>query len=479
VTACEEMGAWAAGLSLAQVPERVRRRAGLQVESILAAGRAGEAPARPFAAVAGEGPVADVYAGAAASMAHDWDDYLYMGHTGHSAVWTARAFAPDDPDRALVAQIAGNEVGGRLGAALLLGPHNGQFWSSIHCAAGAVAAGVGLGLDGDRLAHALALALYQPPYGLWPGFMGPDSKLLTAAEPAAAGARAALLAADGVRGALDVVEDPRGLLAQLSFAPRPAMLGALGEVWLTDTLAFKPHPGCAYLQAAVDAALRAGVAARDVAGIDVEAGWLTVAMEELGARGGLTPVGVGFSAARSLAVALLAGRLTHQELDPAWLAAHREEIEALAARVRVRHDWELTLRTVRGAADAGASLHDVPARAWPRVLRRARESGVAGAGGLDLRGLVAQPRVRRELRRVLTRRPHRPGIAGIDTGALRMTFPCRLRIRRRAGGGLTVDGDEPGASGRPLDEQRSVVERRATLAPCPSAPTPSTWGGSG
>jgi hypothetical protein len=41
---------------------------------------------------------------------------------------------------------------------------------------------------------------------------------------------------------------------------------------LTDTLAFKPRPGCAYLQAAVDAALRAGVAPGDVAAIDVEAG---------------------------------------------------------------------------------------------------------------------------------------------------------------------------------------------------------------
>ena len=72
---------------------------------------------------------------------------------------------------------------------------------------------VALGLDAERTAHALAIALYQPPYGLWPGFMGPQTKLLTAAEPAAAGARAALLAAEGVTGALDVIEHPRGLLA--------------------------------------------------------------------------------------------------------------------------------------------------------------------------------------------------------------------------------------------------------------------------
>src|SRR5256714_5254713 len=245
---------------------------------MLAARAAGTDDARPFARVAPGGALGELFANAAASIAHDWDDYLYMGHTGHSSVWAARAFARDDGERALVAQVAANEVAGRLGAALLIGPHNGQFWASIHCASGAVAAAVGLGLDGERIAHALAIALYQPPYGLWPGFMGPATKLLTAAEPASQGARAALLAAEGVDGALGIVEDRRGLLRHLAFTGRPAMLGELGRVWLGETLAFKPFPGCAYLQAAGDATLRAGVAAEEVQEVTVDAGYLTVAM---------------------------------------------------------------------------------------------------------------------------------------------------------------------------------------------------------
>ena len=96
----------------------------------------------------------------------------------------------------------------------------------------------------------------------------------------------------------------------------------------------------------------------------------------LGARAGLTPIGVTFSAARSLAVALVAGRLTHEELEPEWLAAHREDIEALAARVRLRHDWAMTLATLRGTVEAGASVRDVRLGAWPRVLRRMRELGM-------------------------------------------------------------------------------------------------------
>src|SRR5947208_807942 len=157
---CESAGSWAASLGLGDVPERVRERARLQTESILAAGRAGAAAAAPMAAVAPEGRLGEVYTGAAASIAHDWDDYLFMGHTGHSSVWVARAFA-EDADTALRAQIAGNEVAGRIGAALLLGPHNGQFWSAIHCASAAAAAGVAIGLDATALSHALAISLYQ------------------------------------------------------------------------------------------------------------------------------------------------------------------------------------------------------------------------------------------------------------------------------------------------------------------------------
>ncbi|HEY1359455.1 MAG TPA: MmgE/PrpD family protein [Thermoleophilaceae bacterium] len=462
MTVCEELGRWAAGLSLAAVPERVLERARLQTDAVLAAGRAGERAAASFAAGAPRGPPGEIYMGAAASIAHDWDDYLFMGHTGHSSVWTSRAFASDDAERALLAQIAGNEVAGRLGAALFLGPHNGQFWSSIHCGGAAAAAGVALGLDPGRLAHAIAISLYQPPYGLWPGFMGPETKLLTAAEPAAQGSRAALLAAEGVHGPLDVIESPRGLLTHLAFVRRPAMLGALGGVWLTDTLAFKPLPGCAYLQAAVEAALRSELAPGDIAGIEVEAGVLTVAMEELAPASLGGPASVNFSAARSVAIALIAGALTHEQLDPAWLAEHAAEIEELAGRVRVRHDWELSLDTLRGTVDAGVSASDVGAGGWLRVLRRMRElrmPEVIDAG--ELRRLVGRGDLRAELWR-LVRKPG-GGLESLDTGAMRMSFPCRLRFRLRSGRRFEVEGAQPGSSGRPLEEQRRVVEEKCRL----------------
>src|SRR4051812_38171022 len=465
MTICEQIGRWAAGLAEAEIPERVRARAELQRRSIAAAAEAGARAAAPFAP---DGPLGRIYTGAAASMAHDWDDYLYMGHTGHSAVPTAHAFSAD-PDRALVAQVAANEVAGRLGLALFVGPHNGQFWASIHCASAAVAAGVALDLDADRLAHALAIALYPPLYGLWPVFMGPASKLLTAADPAIQGARAALLAADGVRGALDIVEDERGLLTHLAFVRRDGAFGGLGDVWLTDTLAFKPRPGCAYLQAAVDAALQAGIAFSDVREVDIAAGYLTLAMESLGSRAGFGPVGVTFSARLSVAVALLAGRLTHEELDPGWLNEHSSRLGELAGRTRVRHDWELTLATVEGAAAGGASLGDVPLRAWGRAIRRLRDLRMSdlALGTSDLSGLARNPQLLRRLHRAAAG-SGAGGTAALDTSALRMTFPCRLAVRLRSGRTIEVVGEEPGGCGHPTPEQSDVVERKCDTVGIPA-----------
>jgi hypothetical protein len=398
-----------------------------------------------------------------------------MGHTGHSAVPASVCFAAAERDRALCAQVAANEVAGRLGAALFLGPHNGQFWASIHCASAAVAASLGLGLDARRTAHALAIALYQPPYGMWPGFMGPGSKLLTAAEPAALGVRSALLAAEGMSGALDVVEHPRGVLANLSFAPRPAMFGGLGEVWLTDTLAFKRLPGCAYLQSVAEAACAADLDPGEVAGVEIDAGWLTCEMEKLGRGAELTPVRVNFSAALTTAVGLIAGRLTPAELEPGWLSGNEARIRDLAGRVRIRHDPALTARTLLGTLEAGASpglgIGDLL-----RIRRRLADVNMDETSPTPalVRALAADRRLRARLGSLVRARlggTPDSGVDGLDVAALRMTFPSRLRIRLRGGGTRVLEGDEPGSCGRPVGEQRVVVEEKLSRAASPPLPS--------
>src|SRR5947199_9971467 len=151
-TTIQRFADFAANLTLDQVPESVAERARLQAMNTVAGGLAGanaagvtrlrEATAYwaapGMAGVVGTNdewePAAAAYANAAASIAHDWDDYLYMGHTGHSAVWAARAVADTtgaDNDDVLAAQIAANEIEGRPGAAPFLRSHNGRFGPSI------------------------------------------------------------------------------------------------------------------------------------------------------------------------------------------------------------------------------------------------------------------------------------------------------------------------------------------------------------
>jgi 2-methylcitrate dehydratase PrpD len=479
-----EFADWASQLTLDTVPARIVERARLQAMNTVAAGLAGSTTpavarlrqATSYWASDGQAgvigtdeewePAAAAYANAAASIAHDWDDYLYMGHTGHSAVWAARAVGDltgASADEILAAQIAANEIEGRLGAALFIGPHNGQFWSSIHCAGAAAAAARLRHLEPEQTAHAIAIALYQPPFGLWPGFMGPDTKLLTAADPVAQGIRAAILAASGFTGPLDVIENPRGYLSHFSYAPRPELLDGVGQSWLTDTLAYKPYPGCAYLQPVVEAVLRLqdehGLEAGDVSQIDVRAGWLTTAMEKLSQGEPLTGVRVNFSVALSCAAALIGRRLTHEELAPDWLAEHDDDLRELASRVFLEHDWDMTEKTLDGI---GASASELPLRRLPSIRRRLHETGMdeVGLGLHDLREAI---------RHIHWRAETPPG-----GGQPRLTFPCHVVIHLHSGNLLESGGHERGGCGRPVDEQQQVVSDKFALVR-DAAEMPKAW----
>ncbi|MCA9774510.1 MAG: MmgE/PrpD family protein, partial [Myxococcales bacterium] len=134
---------WAAALRWEDLPPDVIEEAKSQIFSVLGALYAGiEDPAaskvgravvkrgEPGRATIFPGAVATsataaVYAHAARTMALDFDDYLFCGHTGHSAVLVPMAIAEAEgrDGRAwILAQILANEIEGRLGAAALVGP---------------------------------------------------------------------------------------------------------------------------------------------------------------------------------------------------------------------------------------------------------------------------------------------------------------------------------------------------------------------
>lgn len=195
-------------------------------------------------------------AGRWAAMAHvlDFDD-LHMESTAHiSAVCVPAVLACDGDARAYLAAAG---VMARLGTALGWG-HYAAGWHAT-CTTGAPAAAVGaalsLGLDADRTAAAIALAL--PAAGGVQRAFGTDAKPLQVGFAADAGVRAARLAAAGAEADPAAVDQWLDLMG----ADVAGLLGALTEETAGDHspaalpagLAVKIHPCCYALQRPITA----------------------------------------------------------------------------------------------------------------------------------------------------------------------------------------------------------------------------------
>lgn len=444
---------WAASARYDDVPERVRERARLQAASVLGAVLAGASGdlatrVRRTAKRWGSGDAATLFPGgervpvhtacyvnAAASVAFDFDDYLFAGHTGHSSVLGAIAYgeATGASGRdVLAAQVVGNEVGGRLGAAFLLGPHNGQMWTYIHALEGACVAGRLLGLDAAGIRNAIGIALAQPPYPLSPAFFGPDSKALLVSSPFVEGVRAAELAAEGLTGAEDIIGDENGMLRKIGAQPLAFVFSGFGSAWVTDSLAYKLYPGCAYVDTPVDAleeiagsfADKHGrpLGAGDVERVRVAGTMFTAGMEAMATpyrrRDRITPVDVNFSVGLSYGVRLVLGAISPATLEHDVLEANRDAILAIHDRVTVEQDPELTMQ-VGGLSDLGIDAAQI----------------FSGAEGLTL--------------------------DGADFSAFQMRFPARVTLETTAGEEYAAEVSIPaGAPGRPLDEIASGVREK-------------------
>jgi 2-methylcitrate dehydratase PrpD len=336
----------------------------------------------------------------------------------------------------------------------------------------------------------MAIALYQPTYVLYPGFMGPDSKATTAATPSVTGVQAAILASQGASGPLDVIEHPQGFLARFSYVPSPFFFSGLGRAWTTDTLAYKIYPGCAYIDTTVDAVLKIRDQYRELNGKDldpadvtdvlVEATILTIEMDNLSRTGGsfdpLNPVSINFSIPGNVAIALGKGRLTADDLSKKALLQNAEQITAISAKVRLKHDWGLTLRFLE-AMDRTIKLREIAGEfKLTRLarMRRRMQDQYQSSMGISLHDLkilwTRHPEVRARLWsgikdqvRATLSRSGRHEKNGYDLGRcpldkFTMPFAARVTITTRNGLSTTYQQDVPwGGPGHPLDKTREFV----------------------
>jgi 2-methylcitrate dehydratase PrpD len=176
----------------------------------------------------------------------------------------------------LRAVTAGYEVSCRIGMAVQ--PSHYRYWhttGTVGTFGAAAATALVLGCDAQRMAHAIATAATFAG-GLQQAFLSDGmSKPLHPGHAADAGALAAIGAAAGVTGALDVLHGPKGFAAATSedTGKWEAAFADLGQRICITEMTFKSHGCCGHIFAALDAVddLRRehGFMASDVAAIHV------------------------------------------------------------------------------------------------------------------------------------------------------------------------------------------------------------------
>ncbi len=493
MTLAERLGAFATGMQLEDVPERVRSFARSQVLSQLAAARAtlghplGRRLVQAFGGPLQADPKAAAFCLGTLTLALDYDDTLYAGHVSHSTVGVPIAYAGPlglDGRRFLEAVMAGNECASRVVAGATLGSFRGQTAAYGHLVGAAVSRMRAEGASPGDTASALALACSLPPHSLAPAFFGGDSKALTAAVGIRAALDACDAAAAGITGAADILEHPEGLLATFADVPLPdAVVESLGSRWHTETLSVKLYPACAYLDSALDAAVQLhgdieaalldspgenphrsdphdrppgdhasiGSVADAVEEVVVSCSLFTLGMD-LRSRSytdgpASSPSALQFSVPYPVAVALLTGAFTPADLAPPRLDDH--VVWELAGRVRLEHDPELTRRAVLATAPLGEALRQAGPRASAWLARLSGEVDaavlleVAGPAGASFETASKEIGAALEVRlvggRTLGRRVATPrGASGPST---RRDHPALARAKFLATGGSGAVAD--------------------------------------
>jgi 2-methylcitrate dehydratase PrpD len=281
VTATARLAEFVVKTALDDCPDAARgavRRAALDTIGVMLAG-ADEPVARAVRAVArAEGGLAlctvvgaslrtapgwAALANGAAGHAHDFDDtnFALMGHPSVPLLATALACGEaETADGAALAAayVVGFEVSAAIG--LALNPaHYERGWhatSSIGTLGCCAAAARLLGLDPDRVAHALAIAASLAS-GLKENF-GSMTKPYHAGHAARNGVLAAMLAREGMTASPSALDGRQGYAAAFGGgALDGAALEGLGRTWqlLHSGIAVKPYPSCALTHSAIDALL--------------------------------------------------------------------------------------------------------------------------------------------------------------------------------------------------------------------------------
>jgi 2-methylcitrate dehydratase PrpD len=283
-----------------------------------------------------------------ASHTVEFDDiYRYaVYHPGCPTIAAALAAAQArgaDMNGLLRALAAGYEVSCRIGLAVQ--PSHYDFWhttGTVGTFGAAAAVAVLLDCDANRTAHAIATAATMAG-GLQQAFRGEGmSKPLHPGHAAEAGALAAMSAAKGMTGALDVLHGSAGFAAATSedTGKWDKPLANIGKPFAITDMTFKNHGCCGHIFAALDAVrdlhLEHGFAPEDV--VSVAVGGYKATKDVCDRPTAQTEQDCRFSTQFTVATMLLHGGVRLAAFEPARLAD--PAIRALMPRITVALDAE-------------------------------------------------------------------------------------------------------------------------------------------
>jgi 2-methylcitrate dehydratase PrpD len=279
-----------------------------------------------------------------AAHGEDFDDTFEGGPVHAGAVIVLAAAEQEGLDGAAMLRgiAVGVETICRLSTVVPKAVHRAGFHPTAVFGAMAATAGVGaaLRLDERQLSDALGVAgsmaggiIEYLADGSWTKRMHPG-------WAAQSGLRAALLGRAGFSGPRTVFEGAHGLFHGFAHTREGnfgALLGAFGEHWLAETLAFKPYPCGTMIQPYIDCARRLsarGIRPEEIAGMVCEVGEGTVhRLWEPLAEKRRPPNGYAakFSTPYCIAFAALHGDLGLDAFTDAAVAEQR--VRELAAKV--------------------------------------------------------------------------------------------------------------------------------------------------
>ncbi len=282
VTAAQQLAAFCSSLCWSSLPPEARERTKELVLDLLGVAARGSrelstAPVHAFVHAQGPGKATVIgapfrasaawaaLANGTAAHAIEMDDVTTESslHPGVAVIPAALATAEErnaPPAAFLEAVVAGYEVTMRVGSALdpASAYARGFHPTGVAGAFGAaVAAGWLLGLDADRLTHAMGIAGTMAAGSLEYLADGAWTKRLNAGWAAHAGVVAAGLAAGGFTGPATALDGRLGLLRAYTDAPRPErLLADLGDPLQVVRVSIKPYACCRYNHGLIDCILK-------------------------------------------------------------------------------------------------------------------------------------------------------------------------------------------------------------------------------